>query len=505
MPFRKSKSSGGEKKEIRSMKDAVAELTSLNDEIAEESDEAVRASEEDIEDIIDDSGAEESHKPTVKREIRSMSEAAGLFAEGDDTDDGDAPKKSSKKRVYGDGHAHRAEESERTPHSGRRHHKKKKQSLLMRIINPEKKIRRGDSSQPMTFFGYRLSFWPMFIGLFVVLMVLVFFLNSTNLTVDDQPVTLMALSPDAEGYRILALSDLNGRRFGDKQATLLRELSSLDYDIVVCLGDMVGEDGDPEPFYELLDGLPSSKRVYFICGDSDPGPYTEAVRNETAPLSELVLADWILGAIDRGATYVDQPVSINLGAVDIWFTPAEMLNVNASESVNLWKEQTAQEESGYLAGIDADKNTLPFTNYRYMLAQALFDAAGVMEDSDIHITLSHVPPSDDYIEAACSQSLTSGRYLTSPDIVLAGHYCGGVWNIPLLGAFYVPDSSLDRYGWFPKQDRVRGLRDIDLVQIYVTGGLSNSGDTPMMPFRLLNAPEISIIEITATTPQSMLD
>jgi predicted MPP superfamily phosphohydrolase len=44
-----------------------------------------------------------------------------------------------------------------------------------------------------------------------------------------------------------------------------------------------------------------------------------------------------------------------------------------------------------------------------------------------------------------------------------------------------------------------------MAQIYVTRGLSSSGDTPAMPFRLLNAPEISVIEITATTPQSMLD
>ncbi|MBQ4089599.1 MAG: metallophosphoesterase [Clostridia bacterium] len=496
MPFRKSDPEKREKKEIRSMKDAVAEIASLSEDMAEDDDERAR----DDEDYIIEDTAE-------KREIRSMSEAVEAFASKDagdagDNEDGDKPKRQ--KRVYGDGHSHRADESAKSPRA-RKHTKKKKRSLLMRLINPDKKIRRSDSPQPLTLFGYRLSFWPMFLAMFVVLMVLIFLLNSTNLTVDDQPITLMALSPDAEGYRMLVLSDLNGKRFGDKQATLLREIDSLDYDIVVCLGDMVGEDGDPSPFYELLEGLPSSKQVYFICGDSDPGPYAEAVRNETAPLSELVLADWILGAVNRGAIYVDRPVSIALGAVNLWLTPADMLNLNGTESVTLWKEQTAQEESGYLAGIDADRNTLPFTNYRYLLAEELFAAATAMSDSDIHVSLSHVPPSDEFIESTFRQSAVEGRYLAPPDIVLAGHYCGGVWNVPLLGAFYVPDSSLERYGWFPSQDRVSGLREIDLAQIYVTRGLSSSGDTPAMPFRLLNAPEISIVEITATSPQSMLE
>lgn len=495
MPIWKSKSRKEDSKEIRSMKDAAADLASFSEEIAEEI-EAELA--DDADSIIEETG----DAAQEKRKIHSMSEAAGLFAESSDSG---KPKKAHKKRVYGDDHVHRAEDSERSPKSGHRHHKKKKRSLLSRLLNPDKKIRRSEDAHHWTIFGHKLSFWPMFISLFFVLMLLVFFLNSTNLTVDDQPVTLMALSPDAEGYRMLVLSDLNGKRFGDKQATLLREISSMDYDIVVCLGDMVGKAGDPEPFYELLDGLPSSKKVYFICGDSDPGPYSDSVRNETAPLADLVLADWILGAVERGAVYVDRPVSIALGSVDVWLTPAEMLNVNASESVNLWKEQTAQEESGYLAGIDADKNTLPFTNYRFMLAQAMFDAAGAMDESDIHVSLAHVPPSDEFIDGACSQSLLDGKYLTAPDIILAGHYCGGVWNIPLLGAFYVPDSSLERYGWFPGRDVVSGLREIDMAQIYVTRGLSSSGDTPAMPFRLLNAPEISIIEITATSPQSMLE
>lgn len=504
MPEKKNRRRDGENKDIRSMRDAVADIVSFDAQETENQDDMIDFEETDID--VEAKKAPERPK-RARREIRSMSDAVSAFSEDAAEDEQAAHKderKPKKRRVYSEEGVTEEVIVDSADSPRPRKKRRKKRGFIYGLLHPDKKIRRS-ANQPFTVMGHRLSFWPVFLVFIAVVMLLVFLLNSTNLTVDEQPVTLMALSPDAEGYRILVLSDLNGKRFGDKQSTLLRELDSLDYDIVVCLGDMVGEDGDPEPFYELIEGLPASRKVYFICGDSDPGPYAPAIREESGTLAQRILADWILGAIDRGAIYVDSPEAISLDSVKLWLTPADMLNINASDSVSLWKEQTAQEESGYLEGIAADEHTLPFTNYRYLLAQEHFEAAGQMSDSDIHISLSHVPPSDSYIESSCNQSVLDGKFLTAPDIVLAGHYCGGVWNIPLLGAFYVPDSSLERYGWFPESERVSGLREIDDAQIYVTRGLSSSGDTPFMPFRLLNSPEISVITITATSPQSMLE
>lgn len=134
----------------------------------------------------------------------------------------------------------------------------------------------------------------------LVLVLLMLFLQSSNLVVDEQQVTIVGLPSDLEGYRILHLSDLAGKRFGDAQSTLLRELNTLDYDAVFLTGDMVGTSGDPEPLYELLEGFSSSTPVYFISGDSDPGPYRETMRDIEGTLDELVYEDWILGTIERG-------------------------------------------------------------------------------------------------------------------------------------------------------------------------------------------------------------
>ena len=349
-----------------------------------------------------------------------------------------------------------------------------------------------------------LSFWPVFLVGIALLLALMVLLQGNSLTVDEQEVTTVGLPEELEGYRILLLSDLNGRRFGDEQATILREIGTLDYDAVFIVGDMVGRGGDPEPFYELLEGLPSSRPVYFIAGDSDPQPVLDTTRDITGTVEQMVLADWILGAIERGATYVDAPVELEVGNASIWISPADMLNLNASELADTCEEQMLQEQEGTVLGLQSDHDTLPATTYRYERAQRLLQAVNSMTATDVHISLAHEPPSDEFLAASATHASTGEKYLTQPSLVLAGHYCGGVWRLPGLGAFYIPSSTADRHGWFPAQEDVQGLSSAGGTQMYITAGLSTTGSAPLMFFRFLDRPQISIIELTATLPQSML-
>ena len=351
----------------------------------------------------------------------------------------------------------------------------------------------------------RLSFWPVFLVVIVLLLAIVVLLQGNSISVDEQQVTMVGLPEDLEGYRILLLSDLNGRRFGDEQATILREIGTLDYDAVFIAGDMVGSGGDPQPFYELLEGLPSSKPVYFIAGDSDPQPVLDVTRDITGTVEQMVLADWILGAIERGATYVDAPVELNVGDSSIWISPADMLNLDAGELANTCEEQMLQEQEGTVLGLQSDHDTLPSTTYRYERAQRLLNAVNSMTAADVHISLAHEPPSDDFLYASSTHNSSEEKYLTQPSLVLAGHYCGGVWRLPLVGAFYIPSSTAERHGWFPAQEDVQGLSTAGGTQLYITAGLSTTDSAPLMFFRFLNRPQISIIELTATLPQSMLE
>ena len=359
--------------------------------------------------------------------------------------------------------------------------------------------------RPIRVFGRDIRFWPLILLAALAFMAVGVMLNNSNLTITEQTVTVVGLPEDMEGYRIVVLSDMNGRRFGDSQSLLLRTLNGIKYDAIFCLGDMVGKSGNAQPFWEFIEGLKRPEKVYFICGDSDPGPYLSRARGTEGVLSQLILEDWILGAIERGANYVDAPVGIPVKKQTLWISPATLLNLETITTLAVWEDQTEQEEDGVRSGIVDDYTHLPITTYRYKLAQRLYEAQRKMNASDIHISLAHEMPAESFIYTSEDHKQQSERFLAAPDLILAAHYCGGVWRLPFLGAFYVPDSTLPRGGWFPDQRKVSGLSAVGESQAYITRGLSTNGSTPLMPFRLFNAPEISVITLTSTLPENMLE
>jgi predicted MPP superfamily phosphohydrolase len=90
------------------------------------------------------------------------------------------------------------------------------------------------------------------------------------------------------------------------------------------------------------------------------------------------------------------------------------------------------------------------------------------------------------------------------DLVLAGHYCGGGWKLPFLGALYVPDTTLDRHGWFPAKDAVDGLRMLGTTQLYTSPGLSVTDKILLPNFRLFNAPTVTLITLTSAITDDLL-
>ena len=358
--------------------------------------------------------------------------------------------------------------------------------------------------KPLHLFGREIRFWPLFVLAFLLMMMGVVIISNGNVEPKSETVTVVGLPDELENYRILVLSDMNGKRFGDQQSALVREVEGLGYDMILCVGDMVGKDGDPEPFYEFLDGLSKPGKVYFVCGDSDPGPFVEVARDIQGTLEQIVLEDWILGAIERGANYVDAPMSVTVGESKIWLTPTNYLNLDATAYRNDWREQMKQEEDGTVSGLSSDYNTLPFTSYRYALAEEFYAAVNQIASTDLLIGLSHIVPDDGFIESAATHD-SDGAYLFEPELILSGHYCGGVWKLPFLGAFYAPNRMLPRYGWFPAKEDVDGLSRIGETQVYITAGLSTTSSIPVLPFRLLNSPEVVSIKLTAKLPDNMLD
>lgn len=339
------------------------------------------------------------------------------------------------------------------------------------------------------------------IALCVLLIAYLLFTNM-NIVTEEQSVTVVGASADFEGYRILHISDMHGRDYGE---SLQRAIEQLKYDIVLVSGDMVGVSDNPEPFYQMIEAIGDTAPIYFIAGDSDPGPLVDTARPIEGTLNQLVLEDWILGATDRGAIYLNKPVSLEVGASKLWLSPGGMLNVNADKAVEAAEYELALQKDGVLGGIDSDYNYLPFTNYRYRQCRALKEATLYMEESDLHILLSHYPPNPLALESAqANVSRTENAYLAKPDLAFCGHYCGGVWRIPLIGAFYIPDALAPRRGWLPRQELVSGIRTSSSTVIHTSPGLGATDYGLFMDFRLFNAPKITLITLTTQLTEDLL-
>ena len=358
-------------------------------------------------------------------------------------------------------------------------------------------------------FGRTLTYTGFMILMALLIVVIFLALNNRTVGVEREEIVITGLSEDFKGYNILVISDLNAKNFGENQSTIQRLLASEKYSLVLMLGDMVGPGGDTEPFYELIDlFVDARKPVYFIAGDSDPSPLRDTPRDAGEGLTwrQMVLSDWVLGAIEHGATYVDCPMSITRGSSKLWLVPDTYLNLNVSDALNEYKDAYAQEQEAYLIGIDVAKETLPLTYYRRNLLDKTRDnIINSVSSNDVVIMLSHEAPSDSQLTVAqgARSDTDKKNYFPAPDVVFAGHYCGGEWKLPLIGTLYVDSSVLPRYGWFPDEDYVQGQRSVGSTVIYTTQGLGNNAET-ILRGRLNNPPRVTIVTLTGELPSSFL-
>ena len=93
-------------------------------------------------------------------------------------------------------------------------------------------------------------------------------------------------------------------------------------------------------------------------------------------------------------------------------------------------------------------------------------------------------------------------YVRTVSLVLAGHYVGGQWRLPGIGAVRAPLSSgLGSNGWFPEDRMVTGLSTVLGVSQYISPGLGTSSAIGLPSVRLFNTPAVTILILTQKLTQ----
>ena len=339
-------------------------------------------------------------------------------------------------------------------------------------------------------------------GLLILFVIVVFavtlvlnHINNSRVNLLTERVTVPGLPASLENYRILHISDLHGLYFGAGQERLALALKNARYNAVCVTGDITGPDGDIGAFLALLDLFQGKAPVYFITGDEDPPAITASGEGGGGK------ADYIRAAESHGGIYLDAPVKISVGKATLWLAPdwVYTLDFGASESAysaqreRLMAQEPSPDREAGLAAVD------------YQLDQLSRIRAARLEslETDVHVVLTHHP-----LQPAALQSLQEwspddmSSYVRTVSLVLAGHYVGGQWRLPGIGAVRAPISSgLGSNGWFPDDRQTVGLSTVLGVSQHISPGLGTSAAIGLPGIRLFNTPAVTVLTLTSKLTQ----
>jgi predicted MPP superfamily phosphohydrolase len=279
--------------------------------------------------------------------------------------------------------------------------------------------------------------------------------GKNRLHVSRYDVSVPELDPVLDGLRVVQLSDLHSRFFGQDQGRLVRKAEGLSPDIILCTGDMVDSRRyREEPVLALVEKLVGIAPVYMVSGNHEwwtAGRYDEMIprledlgavvlENEDACLLRGDTTLRIIGATDpdslKAKTYYD-----GLGDT---VKPGEPLH----EAI----------------GGEASRG-----DYMGSVLPALLG-----EPREPALLLSHRP---EYF----------GQYVQyGADVVFSGHAHGGQIRLPFVGGLIAPGQ-----GIFPQYDG--GLYREGDTSMVVSRGLGNS----VFPVRVFNPPDVVLAVLRA--------
>lgn len=242
--------------------------------------------------------------------------------------------------------------------------------------------------------------------------------------------------------RLVLLSDLHGREFGESNARLLEKIAGEEPDIIVMAGDLFDRESDEEDIGRVCAFIAEAGKiapVYFGMGNHEMG-ISGMAWEELAERIEQA------GAVVLEAEYVDTEINgtpLRIGGYAGYYRTPQMDTSDAARQEELMR---------------------------------FFDD---FEDTDrFKLLINHVP----------TNWLDWGYRDKAPvDLVLSGHYHGGVVRIPILDrGVYAP-----YVGWFPPY--TKGLFEGEKATCVLTTGLAGAKGLP----RFFNPPEIVTVELDA--------
>ena len=267
--------------------------------------------------------------------------------------------------------------------------------------------------------GGNMKLFMIFLAIILMVVALSWFVyyQDNHLVVSDYTYTNSNIPPEFNNYKIMHLSDLHDKEFGDNQETLLSYIQDVQPDAIFLTGDFVTKQSIAHS-KELVEALSAKYEIFFVPGNHEAG-YTEYDE------WKQILTDNNVHILENeAATITKDNASINVvGLLDPAF---------------------------YKQNEEADVKDL--NNTLQVLTEDLKGAT---------LLLAHRP---EYIVIYSKYNI---------NLVFSGHAHGGQFILPFVGSVYAPGQGL-----FPKL--TQGKHEKDGTTLIISRGLGNLAPVPRL-------------------------
>ncbi|QWG50637.1 metallophosphoesterase [Bacillus mycoides] len=257
------------------------------------------------------------------------------------------------------------------------------------------------------------------------------YLQNNLISITEVKISSSKIPSSFKGYKILQISDLHNKKFGDNQDVLIQKVKSINPDIIAITGDLIDSKSyDAEMSMQVIRELVKEYPVYFVTGNHEKwsGKYNSLEKKLKKQHVTVLRNEHVI--IQKGGH------EINLLGID-----DPEFNTGDIDEGSIVKD----------AIVKAKIETLPD---RY------------------NVLLSHRP---EFLEEYAEEKV---------DLVLSGHAHGGQVRLPFIGGLVAPNQ-----GILPKY--TAGLYEQQNTSMIVSRGLGNS----IIPQRVFNRPEIVVVQL----------
>ena len=272
------------------------------------------------------------------------------------------------------------------------------------------------------------------LSLLIGLALLLYFFHFQNNSIVTSEYTISSdkVPHNFNGFKIVQLSDLHSKSFGNDQSDLVNKVKKSQADLILFTGDLVDSNRyNEESSLILMEKLVEIAPVYYVTGNHE----------------------WWSGQFN---TLEDQ-----------------LKNIGVHVMRNTSEEMTIETDSIQIIGMDDPANGKESDGERSKIEENMTKSIEkIKEDDDFQILLSHRP------------ELLSLYSEYEFDVVFSGHAHGGQFRLPFVGGLIAPDQGL-----FPKY--TSGKYKLDNTTMIVNRGLGNS----IIPIRIFNRPEIVVVTL----------